>query len=136
MTGMATFVANNVIKTMPKRKQSIDITRVLVMGLNCKKSVPDTHNAKIVDLVQTLQDFVGEVAIYDPVADIELAKHEYGIEITNELPRGAFNAAVLAVKHDSIATLGEVGIKALLVPDGPIYDLKGILPRDVSHARI
>ncbi len=32
--------------------------------------------------------------------------------------------------------LGEAGIKALLTPDGLIYDLKGILPRDVSHARI
>ena len=30
--GMAAFVANDVIKTMLKRKQSIDRARVLVMG--------------------------------------------------------------------------------------------------------
>jgi len=134
--GMATFVANDVIKAMLKRKQSIDGARVLVMGFTFKENVPDTRNTKVVDLVHALRDFVGELVIYDPMADIDLARHEYGIEITNELPAATFNAVILAVKHDPIAQLGEAGIKALLTPDGLIYDLKGILPRDVSHARI
>jgi UDP-N-acetyl-D-glucosamine/UDP-N-acetyl-D-galactosamine dehydrogenase len=134
--GMAAFVANDIIKAMLKRKQSIDGARVLVMGFTFKENVPDTRNTKVVDLVHTLRDFVGDLVIYDPMADIELAKHEYGIDIINELPAGPFNAVILAVKHDPIAQLGETGIKALLTPDGLIYDLKGILPRDVSHARI
>ena len=134
--GMAAFVANDIIKAMLKRKQSIDGARVLVMGFTFKENVPDTRNTKVVDLVHTLRDFVGDLVIYDPMADIDLAKHEYGIDITNELPAGPFNAVILAVKHDPIAQLGEAGIKALLTPDGLIYDLKGILPRDVSHARI
>ena len=134
--GMAAFVANDIIKAMLKRKQSIDGARVLVMGFTFKENVPDTRNTKVVDLVRTLRDFVGDLVIYDPMADIDLAKHEYGIDITNELPAGPFNAVILAVKHDPIAQLGEAGIKALLTPDGLIYDLKGILPRDVSHARI
>ena len=134
--GMAAFVANDIIKAMLKRKQSIDGARVLVMGFTFKENVPDTRNTKVVDLVRTLRDFVGDLVIYDPMADIDLAKREYGIDITNELPAGPFNAVILAVKHDPIAQLGEAGIKALLTPDGLIYDLKGILPRDVSHARI
>jgi hypothetical protein len=32
--------------------------------------------------------------------------------------------------------MGEAEIKALLAPAGLIYDLKGILPPTVSHARI
>jgi UDP-N-acetyl-D-galactosamine dehydrogenase len=134
--GMAAFVANDVIKTMLKRKQSIDRARVLVMGFTFKENVPDTRNTKVVDLVRTLRDFVEEVVIYDPMADRELAKHEYGIVITNELPKGPFDAVILAVKHEPIAKLGEPGIKALLAPGGLIYDLKGILPPGVSHARI
>jgi UDP-N-acetyl-D-galactosamine dehydrogenase len=110
--------------------------RILVMGFTFKENVPDTRNTKVADLVRTLRDFVTEVVVYDPMADIELAKHEYGVEITNELPSGPFNAIILAVKHKPIDQLGEAGIKALLAPDGLIYDLKDILPRDVSHARI
>ncbi|HZP08765.1 nucleotide sugar dehydrogenase [Methyloceanibacter sp.] len=134
--GMAAFVANDVIKTMLKRKQSIDRARVLVMGFTFKENVPDTRNTKVVDLVRTLRDFASEVVIYDPMADRALAKHEYGLDIVNELPKGPFDAVILAVKHDPIARLGEAGIKALLAPGGLIYDLKGILPPSASHARI
>ena len=134
--GMAAYVANDVIKTMLKRKQSIDQARVLVMGFTFKENVPDTRNTKVVDLVRTLRDFVAEVVTYDPMADAELAKHEYGIDLTNKLPQGPFDAIILAVKHEPIAKLGEAGIKALLAPGGLIYDLKGILPAAASHARI
>src|SRR6478672_1195738 len=134
--GMAAFVANDVIKTMLKRKQSIDRARVLVMGFTFKENVPDTRNTKVVDLVRTLRDFVQDVVIYDPMADRELAKHEYGLDIVNELPKGPFDAVILAVEHESIAKIGEAGIKALLAPGGLIYDLKSILPPTVSHARI
>jgi UDP-N-acetyl-D-galactosamine dehydrogenase len=134
--GMAAFVANDVIKTMLKRKQSIDRARILVMGFTFKENVPDTRNTKVADLVRTLRDFVAEVVVYDPLADIELAKHEYGIALSNKLPKGPFDAIILAVKHDPIARMGEAGIKALLAPDGLIYDLKSILPLSVSHGRI
>ena len=93
-------------------------------------------NTKVVDLVKTLRDFVAEVVIYDPMADAALAKHEYGLTLTNDLPEGPFDAVILAVKHAPIAQIGEAGIKALLAPGGLIYDLKGILPPSVSHARI
>jgi UDP-N-acetyl-D-galactosamine dehydrogenase len=134
--GMAAYIANDVIKTMLKRKQSIDRARVLVMGFTFKENVPDTRNTKVADLVRALRDFVSEVVIYDPMADVDLAKHEYGLAISNDLPQGPFDAIILTVKHDPIAQLGEAGIKALLAPGGLIYDLKGALPPSASHARI
>ena len=134
--GMAAFVANDVIKTMLKRKQSIDRARILVMGFTFKENVPDSRNTKVADLVRTLRDFVAEVVVYDPMADAELARHEYGLSVANELPKGPFDAIIVAVKHEPIARMGEAGVKALLAPGGLIYDLKGILPPSVSHARI
>jgi UDP-N-acetyl-D-galactosamine dehydrogenase len=121
---------------MLKRKQSIDRARILVMGFTFKENVPDSRNTKIADLVHTLRDFVAEVVVYDPMADAELARHEYGLSVANELPEGPFDAIILAVKHEPIARMGEAGVKALLAPGGLIYDLKGILPPSVSHARI
>jgi UDP-N-acetyl-D-galactosamine dehydrogenase len=134
--GMADYIANDVIRTMLKRKQSIDRARVLVMGFTFKENVPDARNTKVADLVRALDAFVAEVVTYDPMADVALARHEYGVTLTNDLPRGPFDAVILAVKHEPIAALGEAGIGALLAPGGLIYDLKGILPRAASHARI
>ena len=85
---MAAYVANDVIKTMLKRKQSIDQARVLVMGFTFKENVPDTRNTKVADLVRTLRDFVAEVVVYDPMADVALARHEYGLALTNKLRKG------------------------------------------------
>jgi UDP-N-acetyl-D-galactosamine dehydrogenase len=134
--GMASYVAGDVVKTMLKRKQRVENARVLVMGFTFKENCPDTRNTKIADLVQELAGLVAEVAVYDPVADIELAKHEYGIGLSNTLPDGPFDAVVLAVKHDGIAGMGEAAIRRLLAPNGLIYDIKSILPASASNARL
>ncbi|MEZ5775056.1 MAG: nucleotide sugar dehydrogenase [Hyphomicrobiaceae bacterium] len=134
--GMAQWVAHDVIKTMVKRKQRVDDARILVMGFTFKENCPDTRNTKVADLVKELAEFAREVAVYDPLADVEEAMHEYGIAVSRDMPKGPFDAAVLAVKHDEIAGLGTAGIKAMLKPDGTIYDLKGVLAREDSHARV
>src|SRR4026207_1188340 len=95
--GMAAFVANDVIKTMLRRKQSIDRARILVMGFTFKENVPDTRNTKVA--ARSLRDFVSEVVIYDPMADAELAQEEYGLSLSNALPEGPFDAVIIAVKH-------------------------------------
>lgn len=133
---MAAFVANDVIKAMLRRKQSIKDARLLVMGFTFKENVPDTRNTKVVDLVRLLQEFVSEVVIYDPIADIPFAKQQYQLAIVNEVPCGPFDAIVLAVKHRSIMEMGEAVVTALLAPGGLIYDLKNILPRHASHVRM
>jgi len=134
--GMAAFVAQDIFKTMLKRKQRVEGARALVMGFTFKENCPDTRNTKVADLVHELGDFFAEVEIYDPLADAVLAKAEYGIALQNEPPEGPFDAIILAVKHDAIAQMGPERIKALLREGGLIYDIKAVLPPDANHARI
>ena len=124
--GMAAYLAGDVVKTMLKRKQRVDTARVLVMGFTFKENCPDTRNTKVADLVRELCGMVAEVAVYDPQADTEEAKHEYGIAVSNAMPKGPFDALILAVKHDEIAGMGDAAMRALLVPQGLIYDIKEI----------
>ncbi len=133
---MARFVAQDVIKAMLTRKQRIADARVLVMGFTFKENCPDTRNTKIADLVRELGSYVAEVTVYDPVADAEEAAREYGLAITSSLPEGPFDTLLLAVKHDAIAGLGADRLEALLGPGGLIYDIKGVVPTELSDARI
>jgi UDP-N-acetyl-D-galactosamine dehydrogenase len=121
---------------MIKRKMPVSDLRVLVMGFTFKENCPDTRNTKVADVVAELRDVVGAVEIYDPVADVELTKHEYGVTLTNDLPKGPFDTLVLAVKHDEIVAMGEKGMRALLKQDGLIYDVKGVLPANASSGRL
>ena len=133
---MADFVADDIIKTMLKHKLRVDTARVLVMGFTFKENCPDTRNTKVIDLIHALKDVVADVTIYDPVADADAARHEYGIAIASKLPSGPFEVAVLAVKHQQIAALEEGSIRKLLAPNGLIYDIKGVLPVGASDGRL
>jgi UDP-N-acetyl-D-galactosamine dehydrogenase len=126
--GMAAFVAHDVVKTMVRRKIPVDRASVLVMGFTFKENCPDTRNTKVADLVSELTGFVGDVTVYDPEADVQEARHEYGIEVSNRLPKGRFDAVVLAVKHNAIMALGQDKLRRYLKPRGVLYDLKGVLP--------
>ena len=134
--GMASWVAHDIVKAMVKRKLRVDDARVLVMGFTFKENCPDTRNTKVADLVRELADFVREVVVYDPRADANVAKEEYGIAIEAALPTGPFDAVVLAVRHDEIIALGPDRIRALLRKGGLLCDLKAALPPGASDLRL
>ena len=134
--GMAAYVAQDLIKTMLKRKLRVDEARILVLGFTFKENVPDTRNTKIADLVGEIAAYVSKVDVYDPEANAEEAEHEYGLKIVNELPKGPYDAVVLAVKHDAIVKLCADGFGTLLRKDGVVYDIKGLVPPSQSHARL
>ena len=59
--------------------------------------------------------------------------HEYGIDVTNELPEEKFDAVILAVAHREFAGLD---VKGLVKENGVVYDVKGFLDRDLVDGRL
>ncbi len=133
---MAGYVARDIVRTLRARGQGVEDARVLVMGFTFKENCPDTRNTKIADLVRALGEEVGEVSVYDPLADPEAAMREYSVRVSSDLPGGPFDAVVLAVAHAEIVELDEHRLKALLTKGGLIYDIKGIVPAELSGGRI
>ena len=64
------------------------------------------------------------ITIYDPWADIAIAKREYRVDIVNELPKDKFDSVVLAVAHDEFKSLD---MPPLVKDNHVIYDVKWIL---------
>ncbi len=133
---MASFVAQDIVKTMLRKRLRVDGARILILGFTFKQNCPDVRNSKVFDLYNELKAFGHHVTIYDPLALADEVKTEYGIDLAAEMPIGPFDAAVLAVRHDVFAALGEQKLRDLLVPGGLVYDLKEILPVSASDARI
>ncbi len=72
--------------------------------------------------------------IYDPWADPEEVKKEYGFTSTREIPSGnRYDAIVLAVAHGEFRQLD---IATLKQPYTVVYDIKGILPRELIDGRL
>ncbi|MEC5383448.1 nucleotide sugar dehydrogenase [Aurantimonas sp. C2-6-R+9] len=134
--GMASWVALDVVKTMLKRRLEVGTAKILVLGLTFKENCPDIRNTKVADLVEELGAMAREVIVHDPFADAEEVRKEYGIDLVREIPEGRFEAIVLAVRHQQFCDMGSERLRAMLVPDGVLYDLKQILPSDDTDARL
>lgn len=131
--GMGAYVANQTIKCMNKKGVIVKDSNILILGITFKENCPDIRNTKVVDIYNTLAEYTNNITVYDPWADKVHVKHEYGIEVTNELPGSEFDAVILAVAHKEFL---ELDVKSLISEKGVIYDVKGILPREIIDARL
>ncbi len=131
--GMGAYVANQTIKCMNKKGVMVKDAKILILGFTFKENCPDIRNTKIVDVYHTLSEYTSDITVYDPWADKENAVSEYGIAIVNDLPKERFDAIILAVAHRQF---DQVDLKALLREGGVVYDVKGVLPRDMVDDRL
>lgn len=131
--GMGEYVANQVIKLMLKKGITVINSDVVVLGFTFKENCPDVRNTKIVDIVNALKEYNLNITIYDPWANPAVAMHEYGLEVSNELPAGKFDAAIMAVAHNE---LKDLDVKSLVKENSVIYDVKGILPKEMVDGRL
>ena len=132
--GMGAYVANQTIKCMNKKGVLVKDAKILILGITFKENCPDIRNTKVVDIYHTLTEYSSDITIFDPWADKAHVRHEYGIDVVNELPAGAsFDACILAVAHNEF--LG-MDVRSLVRPGGVIYDVKGILPREIIDGRL
>ena len=134
--GMGTYVADQTIKCMNKKGVLVKDAKILILGITFKENCPDIRNTKVVDIYHALQEYTGNITVYDPWADPVRVEKEYGIRVESSELRVEscqFDAVILAVAHDQFK---EMDVKSFLKPNGVIYDVKGVLPRDIVDARL
>ena len=122
--GMGRYIASEIIKQMVKSDSKIKNSNILVLGITFKENCPDVRNTKVVDLIQSMEEYETNVTVYDPWASPEEVWDEYGIKTLKELPRGKYDAVVLAVAHKIFEDLV---ISNLVMEKGVLYDIKGFL---------
>ncbi|MBX2967750.1 MAG: nucleotide sugar dehydrogenase [Cyclobacteriaceae bacterium] len=129
---MGAHIAGNVIKLMAKNQLPVYGADVLVMGITFKENCPDIRNSKVVDVINELKSYGTNVDIYDPQADNEEVKHEYGLSLVNKLSK-KYHAIVLAVGHDEFRSLDWSIVKQ---SNTVVYDVKGFLDKSITTSRL
>jgi UDP-N-acetyl-D-galactosamine dehydrogenase len=123
--GMSKFLATELVKGIIKAGKNVLNSRILILGITFKENVSDIRNSKVADVVYELQSYGITVDIVDPFADAGEVKHEYNIELSKE-PQGKYDAAILAVSHNSFASLNEDYFNEILNEKGIFFDVKGL----------
>jgi UDP-N-acetyl-D-galactosamine dehydrogenase len=121
---MGEYVASQVVKLMIKKGVVVNGANLLMLGITFKENCPDVRNTKIVDVIAALKEYGIQVSIYDPWANPDEVKHEYGLITTNSLPNQKFDAVVLGVAHNEFA---EIEYDLIKKENSVLYDVKGIL---------
>lgn len=131
---MGAFVADKVVKLMIQKDHKIKDSRVLIMGITFKENCPDIRNTRVVDIYHELVQFGLSVDVYDPWADADEVKQEYGLEILNTVDNGAvYDAIVVAVAHGEFLTFDYQKVKR---NNGVIFDTKACLDRSLVDGRL
>ncbi|TYP00061.1 UDP-N-acetyl-D-galactosamine dehydrogenase [Geothermobacter ehrlichii] len=105
--GMGKYVAEMTVKKLIEADLPVKGSRVLVLGLTFKENCPDIRNSKVVDILNELRSFGVETLVYDPVADPEDARREYGVELLSSLESVGVDAVVWAVAHEAFRKLAD-----------------------------
>lgn len=122
--GMGEYIASQVVKLMIKKGISVLDGTLLMLGFTFKENCPDVRNTKIIDVVNALKSYGLKIEVYDPWADADEVKHEYGLTITTELPTKKYDAVVLGVAHQEFS---ELDFDKLRQETAVLYDVKGVL---------
>lgn len=129
---MGIHIANRVIKLMTQNNLPVNRAKVLVLGITFKEDCPDIRNSRAIDVIRELQSFGVDVEVYDPHADFQEVKHEYGLSLIKEL-NNKYAAIVLAVSHKEFKELNWSNIKD---SNTIVYDVKGFLDKSLVTARL
>jgi UDP-N-acetyl-D-galactosamine dehydrogenase len=133
---MGVFVANKVMKLMVKKGQAIDGSQALILGITFKENCPDIRNSQVIDIYNELSQFGLQVDIYDPYANKEEVKSQFGIDLIDDINSAnhkLYGAIILAVSHKEFIQLD---LSSYITPRTVIFDTKAVLNRDIVDGRL
>lgn len=131
---MGEFVANKMIKKLIAKGILIKNARILILGITFKENCPDVRNTKIIDIHSELIQFGCIVDIYDPWANVDEVKQEFGIDLIKNVSNqmiSEYQGVIIGVAHSEFIEYNFINSD-----DKVIFDLKGILPRRISDCRL
>lgn len=137
---MGIFVANQVIKLMIRKGHKVEGSNVLILGITFKENCPDIRNSRVIDVINELKEFGCNVDVFDPWADRQEVKHEYGLDLIKDVELiniKNYAGVVLAVAHEDFVKL-ESDIKYYRQINNSlfVYDIKGFFDKSIVDKRL
>ncbi len=135
---MGAFVADAAIKQMIEAGLAPKKANVVILGITFKENCPDTRNSKVVDIIKRLREYEISPIVADSWADVEVAKHEYGVDLVpfEKLPKA--DCLIVAVGHNEYRSMSTMQLKTLFkeVPDDEkvLIDVKSLYRLDELKA--
>lgn len=130
---MGFYAAQQTVKLMIRQGLRVSGEHVLVLGITFKENCPDIRNSRVIDIIVELRDFGCVVEVWDPWADPDEVRREYGLQLIQEPRPHAYGAVIAAVAHQQFRTLDP---RAWLEPLGVVFDVKAVFSPELAQGRL
>jgi UDP-N-acetyl-D-galactosamine dehydrogenase len=135
---MGRFIAERTVKLMIHAGLPLKGARVGILGVTFKENVTDTRNSRVPDIAHELSEFGVQTLIHDPLADAEVVREEYGLELCPLSELRNLEGLIVAVGHSEIRAGGVTPLVERVVKGGIFVDIKSIfdpesIPEHLSY---
>ena len=125
--GMGAYVAQRVIKLLAQTDVPMRKRRIGILGFTFKENVPDVRNSKVLDIYSELQSFGVTPLVHDPLADADVVRTAYGVELSSLEDFNDLDGIVFAVPHRAYEALDAAEMSAMVRPGGVFADVKSVV---------
>ena len=133
---MSEWIVKQVIRNMGKKGIDLNRSKILILGFTFKENCSDVRNTKVLDIIRELESFGINPDVVDPFAG-EDPKVFYNIKTDKEIDMTRkYDVIILAVAHKIFVDLSYENWTSILKDKYVIFDLKGIIPRNLNPIRI
>ena len=134
---MSNWLAEQLILEMTKKNFLLSSSNVLILGFTFKENCPDIRNTKVYDLIKKLEEYNLNLEIVDPWVNPIEAENVYGLKVNkNYSKKIKYDAIVCTVAHQEFIKKNKSDWENIINKNGIIFDLKGIVPRELNAIRI
>ena len=134
--GMGPYVAERVLKLMTRKCMQVVNANILVMGFTFKENCPDIRNTRVIDVVKELRSYNAHVDVWDPWAEADEVKHEYGMELITQPQPNHYDAIIITVGHNEFKAMTRADLAKLGKDNHLVFDVKHLLPKNEVDARL
>ena len=135
---MSEWIVEQLIKEIFDKEITLKKARVLILGITFKENCPDTRNSKVLDIIDNLNKNDIVPYLYDPYI-INKDKLKFNFKLLDKLPlneEDKLDVVIVAVPHKEFKDMDRLLWSKLVKDKNIIYDLKGIVPRELNSLRL
>ena len=134
---MSKWTAEQLILGLTKKNIAILNAKILILGFTFKENCPDIRNTKVFDFIKVIENYNLKFEIIDPWVNPKEVRKVYELDIKRKVPKNIkYDAVVCAVAHNNFIKMTKLDWGNLIKEKGIIFDLKGIVPRELNPLRI
>ena len=124
---MPIHVAKETLKALNDCGNVLNESTVLVLGLAYKPNVGDVRTSAVDGTIEELEAYGVDVVGYDPHANVEAAREEFGIPVREELRFDGVDCVLLATPHDEFYRIDFSAAAAEMASNPLLVDVMGEL---------